>query len=392
MAIVNTLIYLFLPVMLLELFMGGGGRNLEFGEFTLRMYLFFFLLPLGAVALVARRIVDKYLIELLLLFTFVMLLAVFIGFYNDARTKYVYLDVKPLSYFFVVVFFYTAIRRIKHVKLVLQLLKFSAVVMALFYLICFVMINLQLLDFNSFYERMSISGEFFFRGEIAFFYKGFLYLGIGFIVFFSESKKRSKFIALLIFATLVLTFTRGFIVALVITYSAYYLLTRLHSYKTILVITFSIILIGGILIYFSFYEIGDKDLSNYFRIAQTKQVMERITPFTLIWGHGFGIGVPAKPIHMEITYLEIFHKQGIIGLFFYAYLFVLISNAFNRAVRNGNGYWAKPLFLAAMFVFAQSITNPFINNPIGMSMVLLSLVSLNVLAKDDSRFSLYSHI
>ncbi|MCZ6899232.1 MAG: hypothetical protein O7F74_03245 [Bacteroidetes bacterium] len=171
--------------------------------------------------------------------------------------------------------------------------------------------------------------------------------------------------------------------ALLLTYSAYYILTKVESSKTILVVGFSGILLASVLVYFSLQKIGPKELSSYFRVAQTEQVIREIDTYSIIWGHGFGKGVPVRPVHMEISYLEIFHKQGVIGLFFYAFLFILMLNLYNRAVRKDNGYLAKPFFLSSIFVFAQSVTNPYVNNPIGMSMVLLSLISLNVLAKDD---------
>ena len=42
MVFVRSLIYIMFPIILLELFMGGGGRNIVFGPLSLRMYLFFF--------------------------------------------------------------------------------------------------------------------------------------------------------------------------------------------------------------------------------------------------------------------------------------------------------------------------------------------------------------
>jgi len=383
MVIVRSLIYIMFPIILLELFMGGGGRNIVFGSLSLRMYLFFFIMPFAFLAFLGRKKVDKFIIELPLLFTVLVLLAVGIGFFNQANPYLIFLDIKPLMYFYIIFFFYVVITKIRHIELVLKLLKFSAVAMALAYLAVFAAINLRLVDFLSLYRHMSQPEEFFFRGQIAFFYKGFLYLGIGFIVFFNEKKAWSKILALLIFISLLLTFTRGFIVALLLTYSAYYILTKVESSKTILVVGFSGILLASVLVYFSLQKIGPKELSSYFRVAQTEQVIREIDTYSIIWGHGFGKGVPVRPVHMEISYLEIFHKQGVIGLFFYAFLFILMLNLYNRAVRKDNGYLAKPFFLSSIFVFAQSVTNPYVNNPIGMSMVLLSLISLNVLAKDD---------
>ena len=50
------------------------------------------------------------------------------------------------------------------------------------------------------------------------------------------------------------------------------------------------------------------------RLSTIREVEEDITASSLLWGHGLGIGVPSRPQEMEITFLEIFHKEGLIGV------------------------------------------------------------------------------
>jgi hypothetical protein len=127
--------------------------------------------------------------------------------------------------------------------------------------------------------------------------------------------------------------------------------------------------------------LGDRSTSDAGRIVQVEEVAERITVLSVLIGHGFGMGIPARPVHMEISYLEIFHKQGIIGLLFWGVLLFMLIKKYMAAVPSQMG---DAFFFSSVFVFFQSLTNQFINNPIGLSITLLSLVALDHLKKTNS--------
>ena len=91
--------------------------------------------------------------------------------------------------------------------------------------------------------------------------------------------------------------------------------------------------------------LGDKNWSDIIRRRQIQQVFERISIPSFLIGHGFGIGVPVRKIHMEIAYLEIFHKQGLIGLVFWLILFFVIWHHYRMAVLNQQGATALPFFM-----------------------------------------------
>ncbi len=59
----------------------------------------------------------------------------------------------------------------------------------------------------------------------------------------------------------------------------------------------------------------------------------------------------------------------------------MITRDYLNALRSGAGPAALPFFLGAVYVYLESATNPFLTNPIGMSMVLISLVVLRLLAE-----------
>jgi hypothetical protein len=106
--------------------------------------------------------------------------------------------------------------------------------------------------------------------------------------------------------------------------------------------------------------------------------MAAVTPISVVIGHGFGEGVPIRDNHFEINYLEIFHKQGFIGLVFWFSLMFYIGWLYLNCKRLGYEKKARPFFLAALFVYIQSATNPYLTNSIGLNMIMISIVSLNI--------------
>ena len=108
----------------------------------------------------------------------------------------------------------------------------------------------------------------------------------------------------------------------------------------------------------------------------------------MIVGNGLGVGVKERPVHMENSYLEIFHKQGILGMLWWGSMCLFLITRYRKA-RHTNYKYAQPLLLSACFVAFESLTNPFINNPIGIFVWLIALVGLDVLSKADSSTALF---
>jgi hypothetical protein len=259
--------------------------------------------------------------------------------------------------------------------------------MAVVFLGILVAIHSGIIPFLSFYHTVLDTGEFFFRGELTFFYKGFLYLCIG-LIFLLEDKGR-KWQIFVVVTAILLTVTRGFWLSLLLTYGAYYAVFSTKKIRAaILIVTASVLLIFGqdLIVTVSKtvdqevhsrgndaarpYLFGDRTHSDNERMRQIFQVRERVTPTSAIIGHGFGQGIAIRPIHMEISYLEIFHKQGIIGLAVWAAIFAYGVRQF---LRLRSDPYSVPFFLSFVFVFIQSLSNQFINNPIGLFMIIITL-------------------
>jgi hypothetical protein len=408
--------YLLIAV-IAELTIGGGGRIFAIGPVSLRMVLFAAAMVVAGIHLLrGEKIQDDYR-NLLFAFMFLMAGGVVNGIIHGSEKQFWWEDVKPLLYFLILPFFSFAIPSVSEVRTVAQIIRICSIVLAIIFLLALVAIHSRWIGFNDFYHAAIGTTEFFFRGEITFFYKGFLYLCIGFIfIGFTQRKNKIPLLVLLTVAIL-LTLTRGFVFALAMTYAVFSLLNRKWWVATACVLVAALILFSGkdliaytskVLYSFQHAEknmsvshdspgqsrsenkdalsanvpdatlLGDREYSDSTRMGQLKEVCDKITFASFLVGHGLGMGIRIRPVHMEISYLEIFHKQGILGLTFWA---VILFSLFKKYRETSGSPNANAFFFSALFVFFESLTNQFINNPIGLSMLLLAMVALDRLKK-----------
>lgn len=377
----RSLLKIIFIITLLELFLGGGGRIFEIGAATLRILLFFLNIVIVLVLFAYRERIPKRVVLISIAVLAILLFYTFLGWFNGAPFLLIAEDVKPLSYFFSILFFSYYIDSEERVQLVVSLIKKSSLFMALAYISIQVLFYLGKIDFIQFYQYVNTeisSSDFFFRGtDGLFFYKGFLYMVVGLIFWIHTDYSKKKGIAVFIItAAMILTGTRGFILIFGFIYALFYGIPLLLKLNLKIVIL-AIVLIFGSLYFFKNMEIGNKDFSDSVRVQQIIQVAERIDPLSFFIGHGFGIGVPVREVHMEIGYLEVFHKQGILGLFLWGLFFIVLYNAYMRGT-NFPGI-RRAFFLSVLFVVLLSFTNPFFNNPIGISLFLISLSVFRVL-------------
>jgi hypothetical protein len=396
--------YALFLLLLTEIALGGGGRLLAWGPVSLRMILFALAMGLSAIITIReKRIPGDY--KLLLLFFAITMMAGFLrGIYNGAQRIYWWEDVKPLLYFLILPFFAIAVTENTVIKNAASIIKLSALIQAIVFFILIFLLYIGWLPFQIFYKPAIQSGEFFFRGELTFFYKGFLYLCVGFIFFHFTGERNKWFVMTFVLLAIVLTFTRGFLLALCLTYAVYYFTKRLRlkaaaaAVAAVLILFFGQAAIGQLSQLIDIHKnthsvsadsqrahryshLGNRKFSDSERMQQIKEVFNGVTPVSFFIGHGFGVGTPGRPIHMEISYLEILHKQGLLGLAFWGYLFWLLVQKYRAApdepIRNA-------FFFGTLFIFFQSLTNQFINNPIGLSMALLTLICLDVMNKKNA--------
>lgn len=391
-----------LQIILLELILGGGGRFTVFGPVSLRMVLFGVAI-LYTIYRVWRgdRIGIQY-SGLILLFVVITVFSMLLGLSGEAANTLVFEDVKPLSFFLILPFFVLTINDPDTLVKISKLIIYGALTLSITYLITLVLVNTGIIPFKAFYTLTAPTEELFYRGELAFFYKGFIFLCIGLIFIYFRKPKHWAVLACIIVLAIILTFTRGFILALLLTALVYLMLE--HTSLRLRLLVLPLLLVSAAIIGFkgndiyagisrTIYEselkpgftrdfkpenlLGNRDFSNSERKKQLDQVLERTTLSSSLIGHGFGLGVPVRPVHMEISYLEIFHKQGILGLLFWGLIFFMLTKRYFSASRKYAAL-SSAFYFGALFIFFQSMTNQYFNNPIGMSFILVALVSLDV--------------
>lgn len=387
-----------LTVILAEIVLGGGGRLTAVGPLSLRMVLFSLAMGWSVYFFARGRRLKREFWGILLLFFAVSALAWTRGLLAGAPRSSWWEDVKPLLYFLILPFF-DFIIDIREPVRISHTVRSCSVLLAILFLITLILIHLKIFSFPDFYRMTFPTQEFFFRGEVTFFYKGFLFLGIGFIFFFFSDHPRRRAFMMLLFAAVLLSVTRGLVFALALTFVVYFI-SKTNYRKTVLAlfVAIAVLAAGNYLVTRGSRILdlltsapaenrlpdstllGDRNYSDNGRLTQIKEVLAATTGSSFLLGHGFGVGVPSRPVHMEIAYLEIFHKQGVIGLAFWTVLLWVIFRKFREAE---NTPLANSFFFCTLFIYIQSLTNQYINNPIGLSFLLLSMVCLDRLRKSD---------
>jgi hypothetical protein len=379
----RSLFFIFFVYFLLEVFLGGSGGLLKYDTISLRKVNFVIALGLSALLYFFRKKINTEIIWITFIFLALLFFHSLVGFINYSNYPGIYENFFMQSFFLVLPFYALFIRQKKDVELIIKLMRFASVFLAAGYLILFSLLVSGAVSYVSVYTVLMQSDEFLGRG-IGFWYKGFLYMCIG--IFFFGSLKNSwvKILSqIAIFFALIFTFVRGFIIALLGTdiFFNFFYKSKLRSAIIIVLGVLAFAYLSAALEEASF----NRDQSNLVRVEQFHQVMSAVTPVSFFIGHGFGKGVLVRENHMEINYLEIFHKEGIIGLLFWLFLLAYVIFIYTNINRfnSENEIFARPFLLSTLFVYIESATNPFLTNSIGMNIVLITIVALKVLRKDS---------
>ena len=373
----NTLSSLFVKalfvIILLELFLLGSGQFISISGISLRMLFYTSAIMLSTILILQGIKTQRLVFLFLLIYISMLSFSSLLGTLNGASISSILENIKPLIFAFMIIPFSLFIINLKRVYLVGKLIKISGLFMSVSLISLLIFLYFGYIDFNAMYIILSSDANDFMINNAdipRIFYKGFLYVCIAFIFYTYSNNKYKVLILSLLFISIVLTFTRGFLLALILSFVFISIIEFKQKKSFYILLTIFI----GLAILLPFYVniIGERDVSDSFRILQIKEVFDSITISSFFIGHGYGIGVPIRPNGMEITFLEIFHKQGILGLLLWiGFFFYMIFNYLN--IRNlAYKKMFKPFLVSTFFVYFQSLTNPYLNNPIGMSMVLLT--------------------
>lgn len=382
----NKVFRYFCYILLGELFLMGSGAELQVAGFlTLRMINFLVAVGLSVYFIVRSNEFPKTILWFFLAHTILLLFGYIQAVLIEAPVKWLLEDLKPLSYFYILLFFYYMMDSERMMRKTVSILLMAVKIMTVIYLIYMTVTDLLgLFEFSAVYKTLS-SDSFTFRGVgSSIYYKGFVFLPIGCVGFF----QRKQYIWLfLTTAAIYLTYTRGLYVLLAIGLTFYYLKTRNVNIITLMSVVAVGIMVYCIADYFELFKLGNdyadnREESDEIRFRTIRLVFDEVTAWSAVFGHGLGHGVEGRPAHMEITYLEFFHKQGIVGLLFWA-MFLWNTLMMALSVPKKNKDLGDFFLTSSLMIYVQSFFNPYINNPIGMSIVLLAFAVCYRLSQDE---------
>jgi hypothetical protein len=386
----NRFSHILYLILFSELAIGGGGRLFAAGPVSLRMLLFAVALLTSVYFFLKGKRLSRDAAHILIFFGAVTTVCLFVGIQNGAELKFWWEDVKPLLFILILPFFEWTLRDETTVIQTFSIIKVSALIQAVAFVTVLLLIHTGIMPFLEFYHTVLPTQEFFFRGEFTFFYKGFLFVCLAFLIVYISKSPNRRIVLFILLVVILLSLTRGFLFALAVTLCAYAPLTKYWGRAVFFaLVSITVLVFGQSIIHRTSSAIstttnqtdltpnerllGDRKYSDSGRIAQIKEVLYSANPQSILVGHGFGIGTPMRPVHMEISYAEIFHKQGLLGLSFWGFLFWKIFQRFRAKSHLKTG---QILFFMSVFVFVQSTTNQYMNNPIGLSVILFSFVGL----------------
>lgn len=430
-----------LIIVVAELALGGNGYLVMLGPLRLREVLFVLCMIWSAAELLsrpeARPAAEIW--GLFALFIAVTGFGVLLGFLNDNFKDGIAInygvqlivdpspgaavigELKPLSYFAMLLFFVTAIRSRSQITITVTVLMLAGLLLATIYLLTLATVHLGLIPYATVHDHMKASEEFIFRLEypdapfVGFFYKGMYYACVAAILLMLDPFKTTKALALVVILAVGLALTRSLTVALgacIIVGMAWGPWRRkallAGQLLVLIVVAFAALknessqLQAPTPIERKAQEpsFGPKskderssptiELSRQtdrHRLSDVDFVKQRLNLATLVIGHGLGAKIGQRT-KIELTYLEVLYKQGLVGLAFWLSLLAYCCWLYSR-VPAANRALGRALLLCSLFFFISTAANTVLSGSIGLGMVFIAIACLSVLGGESTPVAWY---
>jgi hypothetical protein len=380
--------FLFL-VSILEVFLGGGGRLVAFGPVTLRMILLALCLIVTVIDEMLRRHRSdgQFLgICLLLAYLTVHLPALLIGGYRGAEPAQMFTEMQQSLYWVAAPFFAIELQSRAMVQRVGRLVQFSGLFLAIAYIVVLEGALSGTINAQALFAALSDTSEVSARPGGLFFYKGFVYLGVGTVFLLAQRGRFSMPLAIFVFGAIVLTLTRGFMLSTALAVLLLLLYQRRWGAFSVgvLVMLTTAVVVYALLPAIDTSVSSNWDISNNQRLDDMSFISSQMTAPALFFGQGFGALINGRVL-IENTFLWALWKLGIAGVLFWTMPLVLCFYYFARIPNRASNGLACGFFFGALYIYIETMTNPYLNNPIGLVFVMLSIFSLRTLAKTARR-------
>jgi hypothetical protein len=395
-----------LIVVLLDLALGGNGYLVQIGGLRLRVILYGFCMAWVILRLTRIRPIrlDAPLMYMSVFFAAVTAFDAALGYFAGHRMEAIAAELKPLSYFPMLLFFLVAIRTREDLTLVARILVACGMLVAVLYLILLLIAATGLVQRSSIWEFLRVSDEFIFRHDpfVGFFYKGVFYTCVAALFLLFDPFRVTKILAAIALVSIAMTLTRGLCIAIVACMIAGIVLGQKWKQAPMLVAQ------GALLLTVLFFAqqgemvpaVGSSCVQDSL-CGKMRSSMDAITrtgdniraedlKFTIkeldfsMAMIGRGLGAPIRDRErIEMTYLEVFYKQGLLGLSVWFVLFLYTFYLYLKVPRETKEF-GLAFFLSNLFVFVVTASNTFLTGSIGMAVVFIATASLLVLAREGA--------
>lgn len=371
-----------ITLLLLELFIGGSGQVFTLSGFPVRQIFFIALLFVYLVDIFSLRIkleFDEYsfIVFCIVIWAFCSAL---IGMIRQHNQEIIFSDLSPMLYFLLYFPLSAYMKKYNiHFQYVFNLLVLSSFVVSISILFAYALLHLifdgNVILLSNAIESLLGKDVFWYRHGGFIFYPGLYYvlftsiLLFGKIISLKKSYKYERLVYLVGIISIVISMTKGLILSLIVGHLLIFLGRKYSVNVRLTVMLFSVVIATAIM--FSF------DFSRFSQLSTDTGIINRLQVFdesldkvkeAVIIGNGFGTELPTKKFHQENSFLDILVEQGLVGLSLY---FLLILIIFYKRHVNFN------LVIAVLSTVLMSFTNPAINNPLGIGVLILALVFVN---------------
>lgn len=372
-------------ISLLELFMGGGGRLTAVGPVSLRMVLFAACLCATAVAILfPRRRSDGVSLAMLLVLIYLLVhvAGLVVGAINGAPTSEMFSEFQQSLFWLAAPFFALMLQSEREVQRAARLVQIAGVTLAGVYVAILIGLLAGVIHLGLLQAIVGPSNEIRFKSGQFFIYKGFLYLGISIVFFIAIRGKYWIALVTLMAVALALTFTRGLLIATSAAVLGMLCFQgRWRAAVPALILVTSAAFLVWVYLPSTDTKIGAGfDISTNQRLDDMAYMVDHVTPTTLLVGEGFGSLINNR-FGIENTFLWVWWKLGTAGLLFWLLPLCLCVHYYSKIPNRRSSTYANAYLFGTIFVYLETSTNPFLNNPIGLSFVMLALFSLRILSR-----------